>query len=359
MKKFFITILSLILISVPLVFAGCKSDASLQDVYNKTVEIAKNQEISEFFKKSAVSKFENGITVTYSSTIINEKLADTSSSLYILKDVYEPMLEIACGFYTSTYSSLKMHVDAKTKLDITKAELNTLYNNLESLEDALVNFKIAKTSFEQQETGAGHSLGDFLMYYNKLLQSLYSFSTNFANVYMNRIYSYVDFTNKDLVFTVENTVDAKLYYNYSKTLLGNIAFKYYLNNYSMQADPSDRIPVSEWRARYTYIDDLLKDHALYKTKLMTINIPENGALVKLALGDFLRLKTVFAKDTGLFEKTLQNFNFKKYFGSTNQELYVSGLDDIQKAYFAFAQNYLDYHFSAQVKWLDRILSLMN
>lgn len=359
MKKFFITILSLILISVPLVFAGCKSNASLQSVYEKTVTIAKNQEISEFFKKSAVSKFENGITVTYSSNILNQKLADTSSSIYILKNVYEPMLEIACDFYIATHSSFKMHVDAKTKLDISQAELNTLYENLENLESSLVDFKHAKTSFEQQETGAGHSLGEFLMYYNKLLQNLYSFSTNYANIYMSRINSFVDFTNKDLVFKSENVIDAKLYYSYSKTLLGNIAFKYYLDNYSLQADPDDRITVSEWRAKYTYIDELIKNHALYKTKLMTIDVNNNGAYAKVALGDFLRLKTVFAKDTGLFEKTLQSFNFKKYFTSTNPELYVAGLDKVQKAYFDFAQNYLDYHFASQVKWLNRILNLMN
>lgn len=359
MKKVFLTLALLIVFILPIFLVGCDKDYSMEDTKKKIEGIATNKQISSYFLGTTV-KFSNGVQISYDDDV-QAKIDDPTNKLYIIKQVYEPILYVATAFMNKTYDSFWASIEANEDIKIDQERLNDLYNKAVNFENALVTFDEQKNIFMEQ-TVIVQRINSFLSYYKKLIKASFELNNTYADIYMDYIYPYKDFTNVDAVVDYNTDSTAMLiYYMYNNLKLGYVAFEYYVNNFSYSNDPTisetastifNNFPVLE--EYITYVKEGMDKNMLLTAQGNDEADQEYRNQIKLAIGDFQRNKVMFAKDTELFMIAKDKINFVEYFASANKTYYLSQLSKEDYGFYQFTQNYLDYRFAPQVKWLKRV-----
>ncbi len=334
--------------------------------------MAKTTVASEFFTngvKNGTPNASNKIVVKFNSSIITANMENVNNPLYILKVVYEPMLEISSKFYIATKGAFKLQVDSGKKLNVSKEQSTELYRRLEVVNSAFVDFSSQKAIFELQEQGSGYRLNDFLVYYKALINALFDFNTLYAELYVDNMFTYKDYSsvNVDLNDTFDQEA-ARTYYYYEQLILGQIAFDYYVDNYTFTADPKKIGNISSWLDSCTQLNELLDNFEESKVGGSSNNVfgditfgitAANLPQVRAALIDFQRTRRSFEIDTKMFADALDGFDYKEYFSQSEagKVYYLENATDLEKAYHNFAQTYLSNQLTTQIGWLDRMLEI--
>lgn len=370
MKRLALVFLALCMCLTPIMAYGCDSGGhTLKDVYSKYESIAKGANTSEFFTNGgSTPSSTNPIRVTFNSDVINEKKLDTSNSMYIITAVYEPLLEMSSKFYVSTRGAFRLQIDTNKSTGASKSQINALYKKLERVEYALTALAQEKKTFELLEQGSGYRVNDFLVYYKEALDALFDFNMSYAELYLDGIFSYKDYSTQSIdISDAFDQETAKVYFYYCEMRLGRIAFDYYVNSYSFSADPKKIGDISAWLGSLTELNNLMDIYRgskvsssanVYGDRQFKIT-SDNVSRVRAALIDFQRSIDEFNNQTSMFYTAIGNFNLQEYFAesSTGKTYYLDNCTVVERACFDFAQNYLRIHFQGYVGWLGRMNSI--
>lgn len=361
MKKLFAMLLSLVLICAPIFFTGCGKEYSISKISTNADSMVQDASVKDYFTVGTITSFKNPMSVVYSSTAINNALNDNTKVINIIKKVYEPMLEIAGSFYTTTVSTFKTWLTINDDIDVPQELVDKMGTTLDELGDTLTEFADAHKNFEKRESGDGYALNNYLIYYKELIKDTFNFNMAYADVFIKYVFTYKDYTS-DTASGLDITSEPYYYTLYDQLLLGDIAFMYNVYNYLLPNDPTTITDVDAWLngSDREYLKELLDYRTVSKSKNFSAAGADSNKLtnIKNALACFQREKVVFDKDTSLFLKSLKKFNYTEYFlvvGDKN--LYVEGKSDLEQASYYFAQNYLKYNFSAQIGWLDMMYDM--
>ena len=359
MKKFFLTFALLIVFIMPILLTGCDKNYEMNDVKTKIESIATNKQLINYFNDTT-AKFSNGIIINYPDDV-TAQINDSSSKMNIIKVVYEPLLYTASAFVNKTYDVFWTNIEANQDIKINQDEINELYNKADAFEKALLEFDEQKSLFVEQ-TSVVQRINNFLVYYKNLLRATFELNDVYAELYMDYLYPYKDFTDPEVMIDYNTDGTAMMvYYMYNNLKLGYVAFEYYVNNFSYSNDPEsnqtsttifDNFPVLE--EYINYVNEGRTKNMLLSAQGSDEADTEYRNQIKLAIADFQRNKVMFAKDTELFMDAKSHINFEEYFASTNKSYFLSQLSDEDLGYYKFTQNYLDYKFTPHIKWLKRV-----
>lgn len=361
MKKLFAMLLSLVLICVPLFFTGCDKEYSISDINTNADAMVQEETVKNYFTVGTVASFKNPMSVVYSSSAINAAINDNTKVLNIIKKVYEPMLDIAGSFYTTTASTFKTWLTITEDIDVPQYLVDKMGKELDELSKTLVKFAEAHKNFERRESGDGYALNNYLIYYKELIKDTFDFNMAYADVFIKYVFTYKDYTS-DSALGSDITSEPYYYTLYDQLFLGDIAFMYNIYNYTLPNDPTTITDVNAWlnSSDRTYLKELLAYRTISKGKTFNVAGADEIKLatIKNALACFQREKVVFDKDTSLFLKSLSKFNYTEYFLVIgDKDLYVESKSDLAQASYYFAQNYLKYSFSSQIGWLEMMYNM--
>lgn len=343
MKKIILsTILCLILCACSLGFIGCKeANYTKEDIDELYTSMKTDEKTSQFF---------NGeyFVVNFDSNRIDMSSSDKS---YIFPQVYGVYLQAS----SSLFSDIIKRVGKISSIvkSFSQEELNNIFYKLYIVKNNLLNLEESKTVFEISNGNLHYK--DVLNDYNTLIKSLYDLNNTFADYYFVENRGKVDFSTTDLT---DGNIRDMLRYQLLKT--SSVSFNYELLNFVASN------PLGEINTWYNSTIILKNYITTAKSTLSALNNPEN--LVDFAGSNKTTIKTYFAnmqdqqneyfQEYNSFIKSLNGFNVRAYFASTNKTAYIQNSSYKQQSYYQIIQNFLNGRYKGYCNALNTIANYL-
>lgn len=390
MKKLSLTFKSIFAIFlvafVCLIPVACSCDEMDGEiVYNNYVEFINKENDIFKFNDDKIVVIEINYAEDIEKALIAEKDAylnptDTSkemypfSDFYIIKAIYEPMLEKSISQIGSSYLLLKNQKD-----QLNKEKCNLINENLKAVESSSIdlNSKLGTLNnnaveFKKEDGAYAYRNPQSTLYndlknlkksYENLIKDCFVLNNNFMDLYMDTLgdYSFADikaedFTNVEKNGSILPVVDN--YLNYMVSMLSYVSFMIDGNNCSFLTSNNpfyelyhDQEP-NAFASRYLYdehysqIDHINLFNLASKSDAMQANFLET---MKLCQSRFAVLK----QQIGYFNEAISKVNYKNYViycnshesAKTNYLEYALTLDVESKNHFITVKEFLDNYFT--------------
>ena len=342
MKKLYSIILILACCIMPMFFAGCDQDYSSKEII-ATYNTITSENGKGYFKDG---KF----TVRYGVETVSNNIYNVSSPLYILGEVYEPLLLAASEMVTTQFASSTIE---QTLESFSKSARSQLAKDLNNLDEVLVDFNLAKDSFEKANRNAatGSDLSAFVGKYNALVEAFIAVNTTFCQEY----YSKITLVSRkiDQNFTLA-TGDITNEIMQTKLYIADFIYSVYVKNYTM-SNPPKSINSFIQETTSSHLKDAL--YVLDKTYATgSVNGTTKLSTLKRYLTTMRDTYDGFISDFNINKQAILGFDYKGYFAEPSKipfvkEQTVSAQDD-----FNLNQNFLDTKFTARLDLLDALIT---
>lgn len=342
MKKFYFTLLCLILCFCTFGFVGCgDSDYSKADIDALYTTMKTSDATKQFFDG-------NFLKVDFDDEKINLDATDKS---YIFPQVY--------GYYlTSSSNLLSTVVDRVGKIsyvvkNFSQDKLNSIYTKLSAVNGSLKNLAEQKFVYERSKGNLHYK--NVISSYNSLINNLYSLNKTFANYYFVDSMGKADFSKTNL--TDSNVRDML---NYQLLNISKVSFNYELLNF-MYTNPLGE--VATWYNSTVSLKNYIELSIATLNKLKNANdlashIGTNSTNILNLFASMQRQEKEFEQEYTNFYQSIKAFNVKEYFSSTNKSAYIENCSNKEQSYFNIINNFLNGRYLAFTDGLTDVLSYM-
>ena len=346
MKKiFFTTILSLILCFCSFGLFGCgASDYSKDDLDSfYTAITTTNKTTSQFFDGDYLK-------VDFDSEKIN--ISNSQDKSYIFTLAYQHYLKSSSNLLSSVIDRAGGRISYVVR-NFSQKQLNTIYDKFSSVKDALYSLAESKKVFEISDGNLHYK--NVIASYNSLINRLYDLNNTFANYYFGYSSTGADFSTDEL--TDANVRDML---NYQLLKISKVSFEYELLNF-MFSNPLGE--TSTWYDSTTY----LKNYVLLAKSTFTIlnnsedlasHIGSNKTKVLPIFENMQIQEKEFDHEYSNFNQSVNTFNVKAYFASTNKAAYISSCSTKEQSSYEIIRNFLTGRYSAYTTGLTEVLNYM-
>ncbi len=342
MKRLCLIILMLVVVIVPISLTGCGRNYKPQEVITmyQTV-VAENGK--DYFKDG---KFK----VTYNQPVVAASIYDQNSPLYILGEVYEPIINSVSEMVASHFASTTIQT---TLEKFSQEALNALNNAFKDLNETLASFNSAKVSFENANriTAGGIDLASFLGEYNMVIEDLINLNTIFCEEY----YSKVTLTTRALTDTIAlASGDVTNEIMQSKLYFADFIYNVYVKNYTISNPPTSvKNFLAEGSSAHlkTTLTILKKSHASG-----SVNGTVKVATIKRYLTTMRNSYDIFHSDFDLNKEAIKGFDYKGYFAEPAKDPFIKAQTSNAQDDFYLNQNFLATRFSARLSLLDSLIT---
>lgn len=343
MKKFFITtILSLILCVCTFGFMGCgDGNHTKEDIDSLFTSMQNNYQTKQFFEG-------NNLTVKFDTSKIDVSSTDKS---YIFPEIYDYYLKSSSALFTNIINRVGKvsHVIKNFNQD----QLNTIYNNLNSVKSNMISLAESKNVFEITEGNLHYK--NVISSYNKLISSLYTLNDNFANYYFVSNIGYVDFSNTDVTLNDSNIRDIL---SYQLLQTSKVSYNYELLNF-MYSNPLGEI--TTWYNSTVTLQSFISlakqiISQLENTENLAYFIGTNSNNVKQIFANMQKQEKEYIQEYANFINGVNNFNVKSYFASTNKPAYIKSISRREQSCYQIIQNFLSGRYIAYTTGLQEVIN---
>lgn len=339
MKKIFIyTCIFIFCLSIVPVF-GCKGGHSIKEVNDIYVAIRSGYCDSKGYPNLSVN--------------IGEESAEGERNKSKIFDlVYEPYFKSAYGlFFLVVYRNAYSLVDVMSKFN--GSEVKNTYNGLSEILRLLKEYD--ESRFIYQETHGKLYYENLVENSRELISSLYDFEDDFSKAYfthykidLSDVSNLTDDTFRDLVSL----------YTYR---LSKVSFNYELSNFDYGEGEEN---VHSWLDK----TEIVGSFASYAKNMEAMILSDSDLLSHKSdeiktqmLKIFKNMReddTSFNVDLNLFNEAISKIDLKKYFVSTDKDIYIKNCDHFVQSRYNVSQNFLSSGYKTYTEALSKLFGLI-
>lgn len=344
MKKFFVTLIMLLVIAMPVFLTGCDKEYKASDVKALYNTILADDTTKQYFKNGEFQ-------VTYSEPTVATAMSKSDSPLHILSLIYEPITQATSKMVFAQLNSAVFDTYIK---NFSKDTISSLHTRLEKFNSTLKNFHIQKESFEKANkvNATGNFLPNLLASYNKLIDSIINLNNTFSQEY----YKKVTLTSRaidDKFVLATNDVANEIIQ--TRSYIAEFVFKIYVRNYTLSNPPSSVMGFyNDSYSSYlrSAINVLNKEYVSGKVGT------KSDALTKQLI--VLReTYTTYLADFNINLKAAKGFDYKEFFNEPSKTKYLQDLSVQKRDTFELNQNFMKTKYTARISMLSSLIDTFN
>jgi hypothetical protein len=321
---------------------GCgEKDYTKEDIDSLFASIKTNSETAQFFDG-------NNLKVTFDTTKINLVESDKS---YIFPQVYDYYLKSSSALFINIVN--RVNKVSYVVKNFNQDQLNTIYNNLDSVRKNLHNLADSKKVFE---TTQGHlHYKNVISSYNNLITSLYTLNDNFASYYFVSNIGYVDFANPKTTLNDSNVRDI---ISYQLLQTSKVSYNYELLNFMYTNPLGETVTWYNSTVTLKSFINLAKKviEQLENSENLASFIGSESSKVMQIFANMQKQEREYIQEYSNFIQGVRNFNVKSYFASPNKPAYLNSVSYKEQSYFQVIQNFLSGRYIAYTTGLQEVIN---